>query len=217
MNILKNAMEILITIIVAIAAFIATNLDDIFILMSFYILDDNRAVNVTLGQYLGFIVLLVLSLSSYYFKYLIPTQYIAILGLFPIIIGIKHLKNYRKNISTISMLKKEFDSVIIEKKYINGRYGFKKILQTASVTVANGGDNIAVYIPLFLTLDVLQLGITTITFLLMLGVWCVLGYKMVNNRFFGEKIRIYGHLIFPGILIVIGAGIVLRNLPIHLG
>lgn len=210
-------MEILITIIVAIAAFIATNLDDIFILMSFYILDDNRAVNVTLGQYLGFIVLLVLSLSSYYFKYLIPTQYIAILGLFPIIIGIKHLKNYRKNISTISMLKKEFDSVIIEKKYINGRYGFKKILQTASVTVANGGDNIAVYIPLFLTLDVLQLGITTITFLLMLGVWCVLGYKMVNNRFFGEKIRIYGHLIFPGILIVIGAGIVLRNLPIHLG
>jgi len=208
-------MEVIITIMVAVSAFVATNLDDIFILMSFFMLGDNNKINVILGQYLGFILLLMVCLLSYNFKFLIPTHYLAILGLFPIIIGLKYFWNYRKDIKNISMLNRRFGQFNNE-ELVNNCSRLKKIFQIFTVTVANGGDNIAVYIPLFLTMDFMQLGLTTITFLIMLGVWCVLGYKMVSNRFFGEKIRVYGHLIFPLILILIGIGIIIRNLPIFL-
>lgn len=214
-------MEVIITIIVAISAFIATNLDDIFILMSFFVLDDHNKIKIILGQYLGFILLLMVCLLSYNFKFLIPTHYIAILGLFPIIIGLKYFWNFKNDIKNIALLDRKFGQISIEKpvnneESVKNYSGLKKIFQIAIVTVANGGDNIAVYIPLFLTMDIMQLGLTTITFLIMLGFWCVLGYKMVSNTFFGEKIRVYGHIIFPSILIIIGIGIILRNLPIFL-
>ncbi len=205
-------MEILITIIIALSAFVATNLDDIFILMSFFVLDDNKIINVILGQYLGFVILLIFSFLCYNFKFLLHENYIAILGFFPIIIGIKYFWNYRTDIYNISMVEKRFGPVNNNAETVIKGSALKKTLHVVAVTVANGGDNIAVYIPLFLTLDTFQLGITTLIFLTMLGVWCALGYKMVSNKIFGEKIRVYGHVILPSVLILIGFGIIFRNL-----
>jgi len=53
-------------------------------------------------------------------------------------------------------------------------------------TVANGGDNLAVYIPLFLSMDSFELGITLLTFVGMIGLWYVLALKMVSNEFWSE-------------------------------
>ena len=39
----------------------------------------------------------------------------------------------------------------------------------------------------------------------MTGVWCALGYLLVNNKLLGGAIRRYGHLVLPIVLIALGA------------
>lgn len=204
-------MEVIVIVLIALSAFIATNLDDIFILMSFFALTQDKA-KLIFGQYLGFLILMAICLVCYQFKFVLPMNYLAVLGLFPIIIGIKYLWNFRADISAMGVLEKSFGPSRPQTETRTG--GSKIIWPVATTTVANGGDNLAVYIPLFLTMDNYELGITILTFIVMIGLWCVLAYKMLNNRIFGEKLKIYGHLIFPSILILIGFGIIFRNLHI---
>jgi cadmium resistance protein CadD (predicted permease) len=206
-------MEIMIVVLIAVGVFIATNLDDIFILMSFFAMSKD-GIKLIFGQYLGFLIILGISLACYQFKFVLPLHYLAVLGLFPIIIGIKYFWNFRKNIFTERMLEKNFGPTGTQRgAALNG---VNTILPVAMTTIANGGDNLAVYIPLFMTMDNFELSITVLTFMVMVGVWCVLAYKMVNNRIFGEKLKIYGHLIFPAVLIIIGFGIIFKSLPIFL-
>lgn len=204
-------MEIIIAVLIAWGAFIATNMDDIFILMSFFVLAEDR-IKIVFGQYLGFLILLSFCLLFYQFRFVLPSNYLAVLGLFPIIIGIKNFWNFRNGIFTLEVLEKGFGPSRSQTE--SSLNGSKTILTVAMATVANGGDNLAVYIPLFLTMGSFELGITILTFIGMVGLWCVLAYKMVNNQIFGEKFKIYGHLIFPSILIIIGLGIIFRNLQI---
>jgi cadmium resistance protein CadD (predicted permease) len=43
----------------------------------------------------------------------------------------------------------------------------------------------------------------------MIGLWCFIGYFMVSNRIVGNKLKRYGHIILPFILILIGLGVLL--------
>lgn len=85
------------------------------------------------------------------------------------------------------------------------------MLAVALVTIVNGGDNLGVYMPLFAGMDPFDLFLTAIIFLIMVGVWCFLGFKLVNNRVIGNKIKNYSHYILPFVMIVIGLVILLRG------
>ena len=76
----------------------------------------------------------------------------------------------------------------------------------AGVTIANGGDNLAVYIPVFAS-SLRAIPIHMLTFAVMTGLWCLAGYALVNNALIGERIRRYGHIVLPVVLIAIGAWI----------
>jgi cadmium resistance protein CadD (predicted permease) len=80
-------------------------------------------------------------------------------------------------------------------------------VQVASTTFANGGDNIGIYIPLFISVDIFQITTITIIFFVMIGLWCFISYYMVKNRIIGFKLQKYGHLILPFVLITIGIGV----------
>jgi len=79
------------------------------------------------------------------------------------------------------------------------------------VTIANGGDNLGVYMPLFASMNSTGLFLTAIIFLIMVGVWCLFGFKLVNNRLMGDKIKDYGHYILPFVMIIIGLVIILKG------
>jgi len=193
-------METLI-ILTAISAFVSTNLDDMFILTAFFANPEFRAKDVVLGQYLGFIVLLTVSSLAYFVQFIIPSNWISLLGVIPIMIGIRSLLHLKKTQTDDSGEKRNFS------KYKEGQ----KMLPVTLVTLANGGDNLGVYMPLFASMDLFDLFLTATTFLIMVGVWCFLGYKLVNNRVLGNKIKNYGHYILPFIMIVIGLVIILRG------
>jgi cadmium resistance transport/sequestration family protein len=193
-------METLI-ILTAISAFVSTNLDDMFLLVAFFANPEFKAKDVVLGQYLGFIVLLTVSSLAYFVQFIIPSNWISLLGVIPIMIGIRSLLHLKKTQTDDSGEKRNFS------KYKEGQ----KMLPVTLVTLANGGDNLGVYMPLFASMDLFDLFLTATTFLIMVGVWCFLGYKLVNNRVLGNKIKNYGHYILPFIMIVIGLVIILRG------
>ena len=78
-----------------------------------------------------------------------------------------------------------------------------QLLAVAGVTIANGGDNLGVYIPLFAnSLAAIPLFVVVIGLMTLL--WCFLGHVLVNNKVFGHWIRRYGHKILPVVLILLG-------------
>jgi cadmium resistance protein CadD (predicted permease) len=193
-----------IIIITAISAFIATNLDDMFLIAAFFTHPKFQTRDVVLGQYMGFLTLLIVSSLAYFAQLIITSSWISLLGIFPIIIGIRGL---------IALKKPENVDNVINDEITNEKDGIKnnKVLSVATVTIANGGDNLGVYMPLFATMNLLSLIIVVFTFLVLVGIWCLLGFKLVNNRIIGNKIRKYGHLILPFVMIFIGVVIILRG------
>lgn len=189
-----------ILVLTAIFAFIATNLDDMFLLTAFFAHPDYQLKDVVFGQYLGFLVLLLVSSLAYFVQFIIPPLWISLLGVLPITIGIRNLillKN-NKNVETDEINKK-------------GGKSNNNLFSVALVTVANGGDNLGVYMPLFATMNPSSLIITVFTSLILVGVWCMLGYKLVNNRIMGDEIKKYGHYILPFVMIFIGVVIILKG------
>lgn len=188
-------MESLILLLtISASAFLATNIDDIFILTAFFSSKAFPNSSVVLGQYIGFGTLIIVSIMASFINLIVPSSIISLMGFLPILIGIKNLleiKNIHDDFKDLESFNER-----------NGRtYPAFKV---ALVTIANGGDNLGVYIPLMSSVNTWDtLGIT-LSFLILTGIWCFLSYKLVHNRLVGQKILSYGHLILPFVLIGIG-------------
>jgi len=202
-------MEILLIVIVAVTVFIATNLDDIFVLIAYFVHRDFNKVSVVLGQYIGVSLLIFISSFAYFFKFIIPPSYMGLFGILPIIIGLKSLWSLRKDGSK-DLSKESYTQNYHDKnKNSNSEVSINKTFKVASVTFSNGGDNIGVYAPLFAGMSIFPLVFTIVIFMFMIGLWCFIGYFMVSNRIVGNKLKRYGHIILPFILILIGLGVLL--------
>jgi cadmium resistance protein CadD (predicted permease) len=195
-------MEILLTILVAVSAFVATNLDDLFVLTIFFGSKDFNNTSVVLGQYIGILLLIIFSLLAYFFKFIIPMSYIALFGIIPLGIGLKNIWNLRKK-GFKGIPNKKFRDLDTG-NCIDSKISRETILKVASVTFFNGGDNIGVYMSLFASAGIIQLILTNSIFIILVGVWCLISYFMVKNRIIGYKLERYGHIILPFVLILIG-------------
>jgi cadmium resistance protein CadD (predicted permease) len=72
------------------------------------------------------------------------------------------------------------------------------------VTVANGGDNIGVFVPLLATRPAWQIAAIGLVFAVMTALWCLLGHWLVHHPALGIPIRRYGHRTLPFLLIAFG-------------
>lgn len=195
-------IEILILIITGIISFIATNIDDLFVLMIFFANKDYKNSQIIIGQYLGVSTLIIISALGYFFKFIIPMWMIGLLGIFPIIIGLKSLIDLKRN--------DEVDEI-----NQNTKSRGSSIFTVAFISFINGGDNVGVYMPLFASINLYQSLIIVSVFLIMIGIWCALSYYLTNNPILGVKIRKYGHIIFPFVLIALGISIIFSNIILH--
>ena len=179
----------------AIVAFVATNIDDIFVLTLFFAQKNLRRWHVVAGQYLGLAALIAISLAGYFARLIIPKSWIGLLGLAPIVIGIKKLFDWKRGIEA-------------DTEKLSGR---GSVLTVAAVTFANGGDNIGVYVPLFATSDAHALVVTLIAFGVLIAVLCALGYYLGNHRAVQRLVDRYGHVLVPFVLIGLGVYIILAS------
>jgi len=211
------------TIITALVSFFSTNIDDIFILMLFFsqVNKDIKVKHIVIGQYLGIGALTAISIAGALGISIIPQEYVGLLGLVPIYLGIKEYIEYKKeiknnveeevqdteeNIQEQVVLNQENKTLVSIRKFIS-----PNILKVAGVTIANGGDNIGIYIPVFSSMKLYSILITVIVFLLLTGVWCFIGFKLVEHPFVNKNIEKYKHIFVPIIFIVLGVLIILES------
>ena len=148
------------------------------------------------GRYLGLAVLVLGSTAAALLALAIPPEWLALLGLVPLFLGLRLLRGLRRDASHGGG-----DSVTEGNKL---RGGFtSQTLSVAGVTLANGGDNFGIYIPLFATAPA-AIPIYVAAFAVMTALWCMLGYLVVNNPLIGSHVRRYGHVLLPIVLIALG-------------
>jgi cadmium resistance protein CadD (predicted permease) len=74
----------------------------------------------------------------------------------------------------------------------------------AAVTIANGGDNIGIYIPLFASSSLPQLAIILGVFFLLVGVWCFVAERLARQKAIAPGLTQYGDRIVPFVFIALG-------------
>jgi cadmium resistance protein CadD (predicted permease) len=85
----------------AIVLFASTNVDDVFVLIGFFADPKFRARDIVLGQYSGIAALFSASAAASLLSLVIPRAYVGLLGVVPILIGLKKLFDlYRKRDGT---------------------------------------------------------------------------------------------------------------------
>ncbi|MFN6461965.1 MAG: cadmium resistance transporter [Nostoc sp. DedVER02] len=189
-------------------AFIATNIDDIVILLFFFsqINANFRPRHIVAGQFLGFTVLLILSLPGLFGGLVLSKNWIGLLGLLPISIGISSLVNQQEDSSQeVFAATEEIEASTITSFFSSQAYS------VAAVTIANGSDNISIYVPLFASSNLEKFVIIIGLFFLLLGIWCYTAYKLTNYRVIADLLTRYINNIVPFILIGLGAFIVLES------
>ncbi|WP_404354493.1 CadD family cadmium resistance transporter [Exiguobacterium aurantiacum] len=210
-------MTLILNVISAIGAFIVTNIDDIFVLMLLFSqakaqvktsegLKGNQTENkhispkdIIIGQYLGFTLLVVVSLLGTFGVMLIPEKWVGLLGLIPIYLGIM-----------LFIKGEDEDENAILSSLNSGKYN-SVFLSVAFITFANGGDNIGIYVPFFSTLTMNQLAVTVITFFIMVAIWCFIGYRLAAFKHVSETLENYGRWIIPIVFIGLGIYIIVEN------
>jgi cadmium resistance protein CadD (predicted permease) len=142
------------------AAFVATNIDDIVVLIVFFSSLTFPVRNIVIGQFLGIGSLIAISALGSLLALVVPSYIIGLMGLLPIVIGIKELLEIR-NKNRVREKDKEEEEEEEEISKLKSMQQSKKrgayyhryfsFLSVAVVTISNGGDNIGIYTPLFAT------------------------------------------------------------------
>src|SRR5579871_6674431 len=122
----------------AVIIFASTNVDDIFVLIGFLADPRFHLRNIAVGQYLGIGILVAVSVMGSLVSVVLAPDYLEWLGLLPILIGL---------IKLATLLRARDDNDARHHEAGSGSIG--QIASIAVVTIANGGDNIGVYAPLF--------------------------------------------------------------------
>ncbi len=196
------------TAIASITSFAATNIDDIAILMLFFAQLNTtfRPKHIVIGQYLGFIALILISLPGFFGGLILPRYWIGLLGLIPITIGLSNLLNQEEDASE----EVEAETELYEDSAI-ANFLSPQAYAVAAVTFANGGDNIGVYVPLFANSNLGSLVVIICIFLLLVGVWCYAAYQLTQQLAIADVLTRYINYLVPIVLIGLGAFIVLES------
>jgi cadmium resistance transport/sequestration family protein len=201
--------RLLSVILVGITSFIATNLDDIVVLVIFFsqVSATFRRRHIVFGQYLGFTALLLLSLPGYFGGLVLPKAWVGLLGLLPLGVGVGQLLNPdtdEPDVQTVSMASSMASESKASIRTVMGSLLSPKAYQVAAVTIANGGDNIGIYVPLFASSTFPRLAIIVSVFLVLVGVWCWVAERLTRQRAIALLLSRYGHRAIPFVLIGLG-------------
>lgn len=192
-------------------SFVATNIDDIVILMLFFAQVDTtfRAKHIVSGQYLGFLFLIAASLPGFFGGLIISKAWIGLLGFVPIAIGVSQLLSQKSEALQVQTVPSQPPS--IPKFPLLASLLAPQTYQVAAVTIANGGDNIGIYVPLFASSSLTTLIVLLSVFLGMIGVWCGIAYQLVQHRTIAHFLTHYGQKVTPFVLIGLGIFILLES------
>lgn len=185
------------TLVTALAAFVSTNVDDFFVLtVLFSQAHGPRGVaKIVAGQYVGIGILVALGIAGAFGAQLLAPQYIGLLGLLPIFLGIRAWVEYRRGGDD-----EEPQGI-----------GATSVLGVAAIAISDGGDNIGVYVPVFSGFAPADFVVILVVFAAMTALWCRLALALANQPLIKEKIERYQGVLVPVVLVGLGVAILVKS------
>ncbi|WP_062004768.1 CadD family cadmium resistance transporter [Streptococcus cristatus] len=189
-------------IVTSIILYSGTAVDLLIILMLFFAKRKSRKdiINIYLGQFLGSVSLIFLSLLfAFVLNYIPSKEILGLLGLIPIFLGLKVL------------LLGDSDGEAIAKD------GLRKddknlIFLVAMITFAScGADNIGVFVPYFITLNLANLIVALLTFLVMIYLLVFSAQKLAQVPSVGETLEKYSRWFIAVVYLGLGMYILIEN------
>ena len=189
---------ILTSVLQAIGLFAATNIDDIIVLSLFFARGAGQrgtTARILAGQYLGFAGILVAAiLVTTGAGAFLPPAAIPYFGLIPLGLGLW---------AAWQAWRGDGDDDD-EAKVAGKKVGVGAV---AGVTFANGGDNIGVYTPVFLSVEPLAVVAYCVIFLALVAILVALAKFVATRPPIAEVLERFEHILFP--IVLIGLGIVI--------
>ncbi|GAA4862137.1 cadmium resistance transporter [Saccharopolyspora rosea] len=181
------------TISTAAGVFAGTNVDDMIVLavLNASARTDGRPRpwQICVGQFAGVAVLVCVSMLVAAGMALAPERWIWLLGLVPLVLGVRKL---------LAAFRASRAGEQISPVVVHGLPG------VVGLTIANGGDNVATYAPVFATTDAGDTVVTLAVFTVGVALWCLLGAGLVAHRKVTEAVSRWGHWTVPAVFILIG-------------
>lgn len=189
-------------VITSIILYSGTAVDLLIILMLFFAKRKSRKdiINIYLGQFLGSVSLILLSLLfAFVLNYIPSKEILGLLGLIPIFLGLKVL------------LLGDSDGEAIAKDGLR-KDNKNLIFLVAMITFAScGADNIGVFVPYFTTLNLANLIVTLLTFLVMIYLLVFSAQKLAQVSSVGETLEKYSRWFIAVVYLGLGMYILIEN------
>lgn len=186
------------TIVTAGAMFAATNIDDAVVLVVLNMASRGGGTpkrwEIWAGQYLGFSVILLVAFTAALGLRVVPVQWVGLMGFIPLLLGIRGL-------ITLVRTRSDPDPPVIA----------TGLLSVVAVTVANGGDNLALYTPVFRIIGVADAALTLAVFAVCTALWCLAGQLAVSHQRVVEILQRWGRWLVPVVFLVLGVYIFARS------
>ena len=186
-----------------VTAFVATNVDDSFVLLFFFGDRRFRARHVFAGQALGVGLLVLLSLAGALLALAVPERLVGLLGLLPIALGVRQLVEGQRGAA---------DAATPAPVVARGEPGWRLAAAVAGVTLANGGDNVGVYVPLFATRSAWETTLIVVVFGVMLAVWTFGAYYLARRSAAAARLQRVSGAWMPWVLIGLGVVILIESI-----
>lgn len=189
-------------VVTSIILYSGTAVDLLIILMLFFAKRKSRKdiINIYLGQFLGSVSLIFLSLLfAFVLNYIPSKEILGLLGLIPIFLGLKVL------------LLGDSDGEAIAKDGLR-KDNKNLIFLVAMITFAScGADNIGVFVPYFTTLNLANLIVTLLTFLVMIYLLVFSAQKLAQVPYVGETLEKYSRWFIAVVYLGLGMYILIEN------
>ncbi|OPX05609.1 cadmium resistance transporter [Mycobacterium sp. AT1] len=196
---------ILSSILPAIGLFIATNIDDVIVLSLFFARGAGQrgtTARIIAGQYLGFAgilgaaVLVTVGAGAF-----LPPGIIPYFGLIPLALGLWAAWQAWRDDDDDD----DDDGAKVAGKSVG-------VFTVAAVTFANGGDNIGVYVPVFLSVRPAAVVAYCVAFLVLVAVLVLFAKFVATREPVAEVLERWEHVLFPIVLIALGIFILVSGL-----
>ncbi|HEZ4646876.1 TPA: CadD family cadmium resistance transporter [Neisseria meningitidis] len=189
-------------VVTSIILYSGTAVDLLIILMLFFAKRKSRKdiINIYLGQFLGSVSLILLSLLfAFVLDYIPSKEILGLLGLIPIFLGIKVL------------LLGDSDGEAIAKEGLR-KDNKNLIFLVAMITFAScDADNIGVFVPYFTTLNLANLIVALLTFLVMIYLLVFSAQKLAQVPSVGETLEKYSRWFVAVVYLGLGVYILIEN------
>ena len=193
-------------------AFVTTEMDDLLVMFVLFSKagSPSKKAAVVLGKYLGLFLLVAAGkLASSLLSALPCGQLLGFLGLLPIVIGVrfavKEMTGTRKRKEECSG-EKTLAAVLLRALGLAAL-----LLETVVISLAGGGDNIAVYASFFPSLSGKEFVISCAVFCLMQALWSLIAISVIRAESIRGYIEESKGVIVPALFIGLGLYILVKS------